>query len=137
MRIYLSCPSTHLDDARAAMARILDPGHELSHDWLEVVGRQGPMTAAELADHADDDIHGVVEADALIALVPDGQPSLGVAVELGAAYAYGIRVILVESGELDAGWARHPFRLLADHRVDSVAEALQLLADGETRRKRG
>lgn len=137
MKVYLSCPSTNLDEARAAVARILDAGHELSHDWVEVVARQGPMTAKELADHGEDDIRGVVEADVLIVLLPDGSLSIGVAVELGAAYACAIRVILVEPTVLDDDWALHPFRALADHRVDSVAEALHLLADGEMRRHHG
>lgn len=119
MRVYVATKFEAKDRARRVMRALEDAGHEITHDWTREEDGDGEdfLRACALADLA-----GVLSSDALVLLVEPGMR--GAFVELGAALARGVRVVV--SGETPCIFAS-----LADARVpndDEVAGALDISA---------
>jgi nucleoside 2-deoxyribosyltransferase len=131
MRVYLSAPGNRLEEARDAMERLRAAGHTITHNWVAVIKSElawQPFTDEEMAARGRADIEGVRDAEVLVVLVTDPSgPSTGVAVELGAAFAFSRSTILVEPHGPVGAWGRHPFRLMATARVETLDDALSLL----------
>ena len=111
MKIYLSAPSCDLKVAKEAMDLCRKEGHEITYDWT--VSFDEFVNEERLADFGFRDIDGVDKADCLIAIVK-GEPSLGVAVEIGAAFVSGAPVILVEPSKPNPRWLCCPFRAMIE-----------------------
>jgi len=130
MNVYLSARSSDLAKARAAMERLHCAGHTITHDWTRPVElhEAEPGNDETLAACGRADIEGVIAAEVVVVLInsPHG-PGTGAAVEMGAAFATGRSVILVETHGPVGAWARHPFRLMASARVESLKDALVFL----------
>jgi nucleoside 2-deoxyribosyltransferase len=135
MWVYVSAPSVMAPLAREAMIAVRTAGHKITRDWVVDVERNArakrKFSEDEFAAAGRADIVAIRNSEVLICLVssPRG-PSVGVAVEMGAAYALGRPVILVESCRIDGGlWKDHPFRLMAWKRVQRVSDALWALEE--------
>lgn len=131
MLIYVSTPSTWAALAREVMAKVRAAGHRVAIDWTVPIARAeaGELGEGDIEAAGRADIEAVRDSEALLCIIthPRG-PSVGAAVELGAAYALGRTVIFVEVVDLEHGpWEEHPFRLMAWKRVKSVSEALASL----------
>ena len=93
MRIYLSVPmiSNRQIATASVMARaIRDAGHEVASPWV-----LGPVVAHDpkVLNIFERDMQGAEQSDAILADV--SQPSIGVGIELMAAYKAGKRIIVV------------------------------------------
>ncbi len=93
MKVYLSVPmiaNRALDRAQLMAKAIRDSGHEVSSPWV-----LGPLehVSPTVVDVFQRDMKGAEGSDALVADV--SEPSIGVGMEIMAAYKAGRRVILV------------------------------------------
>jgi len=93
LRVYLSVPmiANRSPSVASTMARaIRDAGHEVSSPWV-----LGPIEAHNPAvmNIFERDMRGAEESDAIVADVTS--PSIGVGMELMAAYKAGRRVVVV------------------------------------------
>lgn len=82
--------------ARPMIARLREAGIEITHDWTvaeQRVGADGKalvdsdISPIERAEHARNDLLGVLLADVVLLLAPNGDGACGSWVELGAALA--------------------------------------------------
>jgi len=93
LRIYLSVPMIANRNAAIAMTMaraITDSGNEVSSPWvLGPIEAHNPTTL----NIFERDMHGAEESDAILADV--SSPSIGVGMELMAAYKAGRKVIVV------------------------------------------
>jgi len=95
LKVYLSVPmilNRRLGRANLIAKAIRDSGHEVVSDWvLGPLERQSP---SEL-NVFERDMKGAERSDALVADV--SEPSLGVGMEIMAAYKAGRKIILVSN----------------------------------------
>ena len=93
MRVYLSVPmiaNRALERANVMAKAIRDSGHEVASPWV-----LGPIESPNpnITNVFQRDLNGSENADILVADV--SQPSIGVGMEIMAAYKAGKRIILV------------------------------------------
>jgi hypothetical protein len=93
LKVYLSVPmvaNRALDRARLMAKAIADSGHEVTSPWV-----LGPMERSSHADVNvfDRDTEGAENCDILVADV--SEPSIGVGMEIMAAYKARRRIVLV------------------------------------------
>ncbi len=93
MKVYLSVPmiaNRALGRAQLMARAIEDSGHQVTSPWV-----LGPIekTAAHTVDVFRRDMHGAEDCDVIVADVTE--PSIGVGMEIMAAYKAGRRVVLV------------------------------------------
>ncbi len=93
MKVYLSVPmiaNRAISRARLMARAIEDSGHQLTSPWV-----LGPieMTATHTVDVFQRDMRGAEDCDVIVADVTE--PSIGVGMEIMAAYKAGRRVVLV------------------------------------------
>lgn len=84
-RIYVAGASAELERARAAMARVVEVGHAITHDWTRAMDDAGPehLLSNEAKEvHAFIDLEAVNRADVLWFLLPT-IPSAGAWFEFG------------------------------------------------------
>lgn len=128
MKIYLAGASEEVDQVRNYMTLVRDLGHEITHDWTELVLKQGgnPREVSEERQQTWclKDIQGVAGADLLWLLLPESRNSFGAAFEFGFAYAIGAYTAV--SGD----WKRTIFSSCASRRFDSHALAFGALRSG-------
>jgi nucleoside 2-deoxyribosyltransferase len=92
MRVYVASAYEDFARARAVMAALRERGIDISHDWTTNVDAYPTDDApAELkAQHAREDLDGVLTADAVLVLTNDDKAKgCGMWIELGAALALG------------------------------------------------
>jgi nucleoside 2-deoxyribosyltransferase len=107
MKIYVCGGSAELAVVSAWMDALRDAGHEITHDWTEVVRAEGEgnprdATHAQRSAWAEADLQGIGTADLVWGILPTTS-SFGCAFELGYAVALGKQVIV--SGD----WRRSIF----------------------------
>ena len=119
LKVYVASRLENFAEVRVMYAVLRDVGLSVSYDWTrdgDVRGR-GVLARREVSEK---EIRAVRESDALVLLTPGGR---GAHVELGAALALGIAIVVVGpvSGLEDPVFYSHP-------RVARVADAPQAVA---------
>ena len=119
LKVYVASRLENAAAVRVMYAVLHDAGLQVAYDWTrdgDVRGR-GVMARREVSEK---EIRAVRESDALVLLCPGGR---GAHVELGAALALGIAVVVVGpiDGLSDPAFYSHP-------RVARVADAPQAVA---------
>jgi nucleoside 2-deoxyribosyltransferase len=90
VKIYVAAGSkTDRERARAFMAALREVGHEITFDWVEVLGTDHRSEAVAFAE-----IAAVRDADAVCFLVP-ASGSTGAGFEVGFAYAIGVPILAI------------------------------------------
>lgn len=96
--IYVAGSSREIERAERVIAALRSHGLRISHDWTAVMRCHGPD--AHLADEVllpclrDDLEEGVFAAEHVLLLAPaPGVPTMGMWVELGAAWAHAMRIV--------------------------------------------
>ncbi len=100
MKIFVSGQITDLDNVRTVQKRLIEAGHEITHDWTrnETGDKMLAGDEAKLADitetgkRAELDIQGVVNCDVYVACTDNTKAGKGMYAELGAALALNITV---------------------------------------------
>lgn len=122
MRFYVASRLANLEAVRELIKGLTDLGHNVTHDWTRYGLKRRESDPEHRARIADYQMKGVVVAGFVVVLTPCG---FNTHVELGAALACGIPVILVGTQEdrragrdYDCVFHFHPFVM----RVDTVAE---------------
>lgn len=87
MKFYVATKFENANDAISAMDVLEAVGHEITHDWTQVP-QESPQAA-------EDDINGVVNADALIVLMDKDLPYQGTLFEIGCALGQGKTVYII------------------------------------------
>jgi hypothetical protein len=123
MRVYIAAPWIAKDQARDAAAAFEAEGHEITKKWWEHREVPGYLTTdadnRELEQQAEEDIQGVITADAFVLL--NLSKSEGKAVETGFALGHCRKHILV-------GEKSNLFHYLSDWKqVGTVGEAVEAL----------
>jgi hypothetical protein len=126
IKVYVAGSSKEIERAERVIAALRARGVEVSHDWTATIRRLGgsytPDDAALLPELRADIEDGVFGAAFVLVLAPS-TPSIGMWVELGAAWAVSLPI--VTAGSL----AMHPWlRALApqpylQHETDDAAIA--------------
>ncbi len=129
MKVYLSVPmiaNRALGRARLLAKAIEDSGNEVTSPWvLGALEKQGSGVNV-----FDRDRLGAESCDLLVADV--SEPSIGVGMEIMAAYMAGRRVVLVSRrGNVTSGMLRHMDRkeLLEYERDDEVYDGLRRILE--------
>lgn len=101
--VYVSGASSELERAEAFIAECRRAGIMISLDWTAFFRRQAAGERVEPAECVAADVRGVMDADALVVLLPtDGRTSRGLWVEVGVAIAEGTEIVWVgEEGTAD------------------------------------
>ena len=114
--IYVATKWENREYARQVMDALKERGHYIAYDWTQ--------QEQESPAQADADICGVLRANWLLILASEPAAYKGVYVELGAALAHGIPVLLVGDG-LDAClFSKHP--LVTKMSLEQVFLALRM-----------
>lgn len=138
MKIFVSGQITDLDNVRSVQKRLIEAGHEITHDWTrnETGDKMLGDNEAKLADvqetgrRAKLDIKGVVDCDAYVVCTDNAKVGKGMYAELGAALALNVtngrpKVYLVGSMNHMTVFYFHP----SVERLDSVDELLVKLVN--------
>jgi hypothetical protein len=118
LRIYVSCMQTRHKAARFLMNILESNHHTITFDWTEEFsekerkisdGLDYRLTSGELCRLAVADIEGVKNADVLVYVLCD-RLSIGCSVEVGAALASSVPIIVLRSFDTSSGFflANHP-----------------------------
>lgn len=94
MRIYLAGSSKQRPFVAYLARQIEQQGHQISHPWWV---DYDDTDRRKFAQAAQDDLRGVAEADAFIAVLDGSQPSLGAHLEMGYAMALQIPTLALVS----------------------------------------
>lgn len=99
LRVYVAGASADMEPARHAMQRLREAGATITEDWIAAIERAG--NANSLADEvparkaACDDLKAVRTADVVWIITPTERThGCGLWIELGAALAYGVPVVI-------------------------------------------
>ena len=99
LRVYVAGASADMEPARRAMEQVREAGATITEDWITAIERAG--NANSLADEASarkaacDDLKAVRTADVVWITTPiERAHGCGLWVELGAALAYGVPVVI-------------------------------------------
>lgn len=131
MRYYIASRIENSENVKSLHALLGAAGWSCTYDWSAHGSVRGEgVTRATLDRVAQNEIDGVVDADVVIVLLPGGR---GTHVELGAAVAVGIPVVLWSpdperdfstdertSAFYHIGWIQHR----SDHSIVLLAEYL-------------
>jgi len=98
MKIFVSGQITDLDNVRIVQQRLIEEGHEITHDWTrnETGDKMLAGDAAKLADihetgrRAELDIQGVIDCEAYVVCTDNTKSGKGMYAELGAALALNV-----------------------------------------------
>jgi hypothetical protein len=138
MKVYVAASSQEMPRARAVITAIREAGHEITHDWVEViegVGSANPENASveECRKWAQEDFDGVYHADVVVFLAPNKGTAQGAFTEFG--YALG----LIRAGQFNrktmvvkAPTCHSIFQSAADYILTSdvaILKALQLVQE--------
>jgi hypothetical protein len=133
LRVYVAGRFTQYERLRAVMDAVTEEGYAVTHDWTRteefgvdghpLVHEQGrrPAEADSYAHHSEDDIRGCRTADAVLAIADE--PLTGGLIEIGAALAYGVPVVVVAPWRWTVFW-EHPLVKV----VSTLDDALGVLA---------
>lgn len=135
LRVYVAGASAERHErVRPVMARLRAAGIEITHDWTEAMHEAwsvedgDAMVPESMRDwYARQDRDGVMSADVVVLLAPDG-PSTGAWVELGLAI--GREVPIVVSGR---NARRTIFTSLANRLFDTDEEAIRYVVEKHRR----
>lgn len=117
-KFYVATTLSNADQAKIAINRLQDFGHELTYNWIN----HGLVTNAEQRTNvALKEIEGVVQCDLLFVIWPGGG---GTHVEIGVALALGKCVIFVAppSLEREVSFYQHPNVL----RIGEINKAIEV-----------
>jgi hypothetical protein len=139
LRVYVAGASREIARAEAVIAALREAGVEVTHDWTKTRRAQpgddstlDPQVALQIAT---DCVSGIMNAEALLVLVPD-ESTHGVLVELGVAWERGLTIHAARSpsgrGPLEALGI---FGTLVDEVFDTSTHAVVAL--GRRARERG
>jgi nucleoside 2-deoxyribosyltransferase len=117
MRIFIAADWKHRREAHTAMVALANWGHEVTCDWTAETAK----TPDALARIADRDVHGVVRADGLIALMSRSGGYRGVWFEIGLALALGKPVVVIGKHRHDCIYGHHAAVLAAPALAAAVA----------------
>jgi hypothetical protein len=129
--IYVAGKWSRRGEVKAVMAQLRDLGHVITHDWTdedELPGASQAAKDAHFARCALADMAGVVNADWFILL--HDPTCRGAFVELGAALAHGVRVVVVngQAGGADPALSCPIFYWMPEvTHVQTVEQALALV----------
>jgi hypothetical protein len=136
MKIFVSGQITDLDNVRTVQRRLIDEGHEITHDWTrnETGDKMLAGDAAKLANiretsrRAELDIQGVIDCDVYVVCTDNVKAGKGMYVELGAALALNV---VTESPKIYALGALNHMSVFYFHRsvirLSSVDELVATL----------
>jgi len=129
MQIYVATQWKHRGRVGQFMQALHGAGVKATQTYVWVHGthEDDALTVAK------SEFDGVVTADVCVVLLPGAQ---GTHSELGMAIAAGVPTIIVDQSDKsliwgDDGWPLCPAYLLADHRVGTEAEAIEILKQYE------
>lgn len=118
LKVYIAASLGGLDEAKAVMQAVRQAGGHITYDWTE--GGRVTDLATDAPRVSSAEIEGVRAADVLVLLIPGGR---GAHVELGAALALGLPVIVV-GGHHDEIFYHHPLVVrLPPSPPDAIATA--------------
>jgi hypothetical protein len=126
-RIYVASKFENKQAVRVAQRMLVANGHEITFDWTVHDSTLIPLAEREryLKECAMNDLHGVIEADAILLLC---HPNMkGAYVELGAALAMGRRILVVAP---DLTSTNIFFHLPCVEVYDTVENAVRALENG-------
>ncbi len=126
MKFYVATSLYEADEARQVIDRLVDMGHEVTHDWTRtdefeidnglVYLARADFTDEEYAKFGADDIQGVRDADVTILL--DGKPRYMALIEAGIAIGAGKEVWVVNPQRSHkVAWAQPQVAVLEDNRA--------------------
>ena len=93
MRVYVAGKFSEKKQAHSVMCQVRSLGHEVTYDWTQFSEERTPQSMQRAANL---DLQGVLDADAVLALLTDPSYTYrGTFFELGAALATGKRVLVV------------------------------------------
>lgn len=132
--VYVAAPSREIERAEAVIAALRSRGVAISHDWTVPMRQHGPdacvpdsvLLPALLADLE----RGVFGADFVLLLAPTHPttPTMGMWVELGAAWAHMVHT--VSAGGLTAcPWLRALVTERFDTDDQAIAHLVQLVRE--------
>lgn len=136
MKIFVSGQITDLDNVRTVQQRLIEEGHEITHDWTrnETGDKMLAGDAAKLANiqetarRAELDIQGVIDCDAYVVCTDNAKVGKGMYAELGAALALNVTT---ESPKIYALGALNHMSVFYFHRsvirLSSVDELVTIL----------
>lgn len=104
-RVYVAGKFENKENVRAVMELLVINGHTITHDWTheDPAGLEGVELAKYLRGCAEKDLAGVLKADVLVVLPEDpgtGRPTVGRWLEVGAALASDVPVVIVGDSPL-------------------------------------
>lgn len=136
MKIFVSGQITDLDNVRTVQQRLIEAGHEITHDWTrnETGDKMLAGDEAKLADiketgrRAELDIQGVIDCDAYVLCTDNTKAGKGMYAELGAALALNVttrrpKIYMLGSLNHMSVFYFHPSVV----RLDSVEELVEAL----------
>jgi nucleoside 2-deoxyribosyltransferase len=104
MKIYIASKAVH----RARWRQLRDAGAPFNSRWIDIPDHI-PDEDIDFRELWNNCIEDVYQCDVLIVVVTAGERLKGVLVELGAAIAWGKRVIVLGDPGRDNGtWVNHP-----------------------------
>ena len=120
MKFFVSGKTGVENDARAAMKRLRDAGHDITFDWTNI-GLLKPydINATASQEAAIKESSGVKEADVLVVIIHNN--GVGMYVELGIALGVGIPVRIVTKEESRSIFFHHPLV----RKVSSIEEVIK------------
>jgi hypothetical protein len=127
MDVYLACSSKRRLTAKEYMKRLRGSGYHIAYDWTEEVTKEAQLPPHELAERSKNVVRSVINADVLVLIATDAEHHEGELVELGAAFAIGNEVIVVEHDIRFSGFfGNHPLVTRVAH-SDTMLDVLSAL----------
>ena len=108
MKIYVAAKYCDRDAVRVVYDDLRKNGHEITCDWTDhnIYTEDAPLE--KKSSFAADDIDGVRNADAVIALFIEERHQRGALIEIGAALGLGKPVMIVGDHEASSTLLQHP-----------------------------
>lgn len=127
MRFYVAAKYCDRDAVRIVYGDLIDRGHSITCDWTnhDIYPEDAPLE--KKAEFAIDDIEGVRNADAVIAIFIEERHQRGALIEIGAALALGKPVMIVGEHEASSTLLQHPL-ITRFKTIGDVYESIDALA---------